>query len=97
MPAQNVSNKEIHPLGTKPLMPHPGTATQREMLVVQHLEREGPGLLAEAAAARGLSVRILRPYAGEPLPSALSAHQLLAVKGGPMGVADIGDPAFPWL
>ena len=84
-------------MGTKPPMPHPGTATQRELLVVQHLEREGPGLLAEAAAARGLSVRILRPYAGEPLPAALAAHQLLAVMGGPMGVADIGDPAFPWL
>ena len=78
-------------------MPHPGTATQRELLVVQHLAREGPGLLAEAATARGLSVRILRPYAGEPLPAALAAHQLLAVMGGPMGVADIGNPAFPWL
>lgn len=78
-------------------MDHPGTSPRRELLVVQHMEREGPGLLAEAAAARGLSLRLLRPFAGEPLPAVLAAHQLLAVMGGPMGVADVGDPAFPWL
>jgi len=32
----------IPSLQTKPPMPNPGTATQRELLVVQHLEREGP-------------------------------------------------------
>jgi GMP synthase-like glutamine amidotransferase len=74
-------------LGSQPL----------ELLVVQHVEREGPGLLAEVAKAAGLKVRRLRPFAGDPLPGRISPHQLLAVMGGPMGVADIGDPAFPWL
>jgi GMP synthase-like glutamine amidotransferase len=68
-----------------------------ELLVVQHLEREGPGLLAEVALDQGLAVRILRPFAGDALPAALAPHQILAVMGGPMGVADIGDPAVPWL
>jgi len=71
--------------------------TIRQLLVVQHVEREGPGLLAQAAARRGLEVVILRPFAGDPLPAALQSDQLLAVMGGPMGVADLGDPACPWL
>lgn len=78
-------------------MPHPGTPTRRELLVVQNLEREDAGLLAEVARQRGLAVRPLRPFAGEPLPSALGPDQILAVMGGPMGVADLADPSFPWL
>ena len=69
----------------------------QELLVVQHVEREGPGLLAQVATERDLAVRILRPFAGDPLPDALQPDQILAVMGGPMGVADLGDPAFPWL
>jgi GMP synthase-like glutamine amidotransferase len=69
----------------------------QELLVVQHAEREGPGLLAQAARERGLAVRILRPFAGDHLPDAVRPDQILAVMGGPMGVADLGDPAFPWL
>jgi GMP synthase-like glutamine amidotransferase len=69
----------------------------QELLVVQHVDREGPGLLAEVAAAQGIALRILRPFAGDALPPALRPEQILAVMGGPMGVADIGDPAFPWL
>ena len=79
-------------------MPRPALSSQpTELLVVQHVEREGPGLLAEVAAAAGLELRRLRPFAGDPLPGRIAPHQLLAVMGGPMGVADIGDPAFPWL
>lgn len=74
-----------------------GDRQRRTLLVVQHLEREGPGLLARAARQRGLNVRLLRPFAGDALPAALRSDQILAVMGGPMGVADIGDPAFPWL
>lgn len=35
----------------------------QELLVVQHVEREGPGLLAQVASERDLEVRILRPFA----------------------------------
>jgi len=69
----------------------------QELLVVQHVEREGPGLLAQVATERDLAVRILRPFAGDALPDALRPDQILAVMGGPMGVADLGDSAFPWL
>jgi GMP synthase-like glutamine amidotransferase len=66
------------------------------LLVLQHLDREGPGLFAEAAAARGWGLRVCRPDRGEPLPDP-GAGDVLLVLGGPMGVAQIGDPAFAWL
>ncbi len=67
-----------------------------ELVVLQHLEREGPGLFAEEAERRGWGVRVCRLDRGEPLP-VLGPDQALLVLGGPMGVSDIGSPAFPWL
>jgi hypothetical protein len=42
------------------------------------------------ATERDLAVRILRPFAGDSLPDALQPDQILAVMGGPMGMADLG-------
>jgi GMP synthase-like glutamine amidotransferase len=66
------------------------------LVVLQHLEREGPGRFAEEAGRRGWGVSVCRPDLGEPLPP-LEADQVLLVLGGPMGVGDIGAPEFPWL
>jgi len=66
------------------------------LVVLQHLGREGPGLFAVEAERRGLPIRIVRLDLGDPLP-ALQPDDVLLVLGGPMGVADVGDPAFPWL
>lgn len=68
-----------------------------ELVVIQHIEREGPGLLAAAAADRGWPLRLCRAWAGEPLPAADLAGAVVVVLGGPMGVADLDDPAHPWL
>lgn len=67
------------------------------ILVVQHIPREGPGLLAEIALERGLVVVVCQAWAGEPLPRDHPADQVLAVMGGPMGVADLANPDTPWL
>jgi GMP synthase (glutamine-hydrolysing) len=67
-----------------------------ELVVLQHLEREGPGLFAEEAERRGWGVQVCRLDQGVPLP-VLGPDQALLVLGGPMGVADIGTPEFPWL
>lgn len=67
------------------------------LFVVQHTAREGPGLLADLARQRGLSVQLCRAWAGDPLPQDHPSDQVLAVMGGPMGVADLEDPAYPWL
>jgi GMP synthase (glutamine-hydrolysing) len=67
-----------------------------QLLVLQHLEREGPGLFALEARARVWPVRVTRLDLGEPLPQP-GMDDLLLVLGGPMGVADVGRPAFSWL
>ena len=66
------------------------------LLVLQHLEREGPGLFVQIAEKRGFSVSTFRLDLGDPLPE-LSKGDLLLVLGGPMGIRDIGNPIFPWL
>jgi len=66
------------------------------LVVLQHLEREGPGLFAAEAAHRGWPIRIVRLDQGDSLPH-LEPDDLLLVLGGPMGVVDLGDPAYPWL
>ena len=66
------------------------------LVVLQHLEREGPGLFAVEAHTRGWEVLICRLDQGDAVPPLGPADRLL-VLGGPMGVADVGDPAFPWL
>tara|TARA_Y100001968_G_scaffold321290_1_gene355456 strand:+ start:168 stop:899 length:732 start_codon:yes stop_codon:yes gene_type:complete len=68
----------------------------RRLIVLQHIEREGPGLFAEIAEERGFSVNIFRLDLGDSLPR-LSSKDLLLVLGGPMGIRDIGNPIYPWL
>tara|TARA_Y100001968_G_scaffold257372_1_gene243999 strand:+ start:285 stop:1016 length:732 start_codon:yes stop_codon:yes gene_type:complete len=66
------------------------------LLVLQHLEREGPGLFSRIAEERGFSVCIFRLDLGDSLPE-LSNGDLLLVLGGPMGIRDIDNPNFLWL
>lgn len=66
------------------------------LVVLQHLEREGPGLFAREALARGWQLHICRLDQGASPPPWRQGDRLL-VLGGPMGVADVGHPAFPWL
>jgi GMP synthase-like glutamine amidotransferase len=68
-----------------------------QLVVIQHIEREGPGLLAAAAADRGWPLRLCRAWAGDPLPAADLSEAIVVLLGGPMGVADLDDPALPWL
>jgi GMP synthase (glutamine-hydrolysing) len=67
------------------------------LFVVQPIPREGPGLLAELARAQGFRIEVCRAWAGDPLPQDHPCDQVLAVMGGPMGVADRTNPAYPWL
>ena len=54
-------------------------------------------MLGEVLAAAGYTLESREVFRGEPLPAGLGAEDLLVVMGGPMGVADLGDPAMPWL
>ena len=66
------------------------------LLVLQHLEREGPGLFFNLAEERGFSVCTFRLDLGDSLPE-LRNGDLLLVLGGPMGIRDIGSSTYPWL
>ena len=66
------------------------------LLVLQHLEREGPGLFAKLAEERGFSISTFRLDLEDSLPE-LRNGDLLLVLGGPMGIKDIGTSVYPWL
>ena len=66
------------------------------LLVLQHLERERPGLFVNLAKERGFSVSTFRLDLGDSLPE-LRNGDLLLVLGGPMGIRDIGTSTYPWL
>jgi GMP synthase (glutamine-hydrolysing) len=66
-------------------------------VILQHLEREGPGLIAELCQQRGLAVDIRRLDRGAAVPDALADGDALIVMGGPMGIADVNDARYPFL
>ena len=66
------------------------------LLVLQHIDREGPGLFVQLAEERGLTLCTFRSDLGDSLPE-LNKGDLLLVLGGPMGVRDIVNPRFLWL
>lgn len=66
-------------------------------LCLTNVPHEGPALIGELLLGMGWNLRVVEAYAGETWPDDLAATDLLVVMGGPMGVADIGAPGFPWL
>ena len=68
----------------------------KRLLVLQHLEIEGPGLFYQIAKERGMNIEIIRLDLEEGLPKT-NKDDLLLVMGGPMGVKDIGSIKYPWL
>jgi GMP synthase-like glutamine amidotransferase len=74
-------------------MPGNGDADHRWVLV-QHVDHEGPGLIAEALTEAGHAFDVVRPDRGDPFPDPLSMAGLV-VLGGPMGVHDAEQ--HPWL
>ena len=59
------------------------------VLVIQHVPAETPGLIGEILEARGASLVVARPFAGDPIPSAAAPHDALVLMGGPMGVYEV--------
>jgi len=64
--------------------------------ILQHLEREGPGLFKGVAEEKGFKTKIYRIDLGEKLPIA-KTNDLILILGGPMGCEDISSGKFPWL
>jgi len=68
----------------------------RRLLVLQHLEIEGPGLFAQFAKERDFKIKIIRLYKQDNIPQTKKGD-LILIMGGPMGVKDIGSDRYPWL
>ena len=68
----------------------------KRLLVLQHLEIEGPGLFYQIAKERDMHIEIIRLDLGDELPKT-NKEDLLLIMGGPMGVKDIGSTKYPWL
>ena len=67
----------------------------KRLVVLQHIEREGPELFASIAEEKGYRVKIYRLDNGDDLPK-LEKNDLLLIMGGPMGVNQINEE-YPWL
>ncbi len=65
------------------------------VLILQHIEIETPGIIADALTEAKLTPQIIHSYAGEPIPASMDGADGLIVLGGPMGVYD--HPQFPFL
>ena len=68
----------------------------KRLLVLQHLEIEGPGLFEQFAKERDLKIKIIRLDKQDNLPQT-QVGDLILIMGGPMGVKDIGSEKYPWL
>ena len=68
----------------------------KRLLVLQHLEIEGPGLFEQIAKERDLKIEIIRLDNKNALPQTKNGD-LILIMGGPMGVKDIGSERYPWL
>jgi len=68
----------------------------KRLLVLQHLEIEGPGLFKQFAEERDLVIEIIRLDKKDKLPKTKEGD-LILIMGGPMGVKDIGSDKYSWL
>ena len=68
----------------------------RRLLVLQHIEIEGPGLFEQCAEERDFKIKIIRLYKQDNIPQTKKGD-LILIMGGPMGVKDIGSDRYPWL
>ena len=66
-------------------------------MILQHVPHEGPGRLVPILRDYGIQLDIRHLYRGDEVPSDLDEIRTLIVLGGPMGVADIGKPEYPFL
>ena len=68
----------------------------KRLLVLQHLEIEGPGLFKQFAENQELKIEIIRLDKKDNLPQTKEGD-LILIMGGPMGVKDIGSDKYSWL
>ncbi len=65
------------------------------ILVIKHIDVEGPGTLGDFFAAGGMDVLQADVYSGAPLPRGLRGIDAVVSLGGPMNVYE--DKKYPFL
>ncbi len=65
------------------------------ILVLQHLACESPGLLAEILRERGDRIEFVELDKGQPMPPSPDPFDAILAMGGPTGVNN--EAAFPWM
>ncbi len=68
----------------------------KKLLVLQNIEREGPGLFIKIAEELGFLPEIYNLSLGEKLPEA-NKEDLILIMGGPMSVRDVHNEKYFWL
>ncbi len=68
----------------------------RKLLVLQNIEREGPGLFLKIAKEKGFLPEIYNLSNGEKLPDA-KKEDLILIMGGPMSIRDLNNKKYFWL
>ena len=68
----------------------------KKLLVIQNIEREGPGLFLKVAEQKGFLPERYNLSLGDKLPNA-KKEDLILIMGGPMGVSDIDNKKYFWL
>ncbi len=66
-----------------------------EFLVLQHIECEDLGTIANAMSQRGIGYKYVRLFDGEPVPSSPEKFSGMIILGGPMNVYE--EDKFPYL
>jgi GMP synthase (glutamine-hydrolysing) len=69
----------------------------KRAVVLQHTPAEGPARVAELLAERNVALDVRQVYRGDAVPERVGLDEMLVVMGGPMGVADVLDPRYPFL
>ena len=66
-------------------------------IILQHVAHEGPGRFIPVLRDFGIPVEVRHLYRGDEVPRFNDEMRVLIVLGGPMGVADVGSDAYPFL
>jgi len=66
-----------------------------EILVIQHVESEGLGIISSLLREAGLEADIRRVFKADPLPRSVEGYRGLICLGGPMGVYE--EEAYPFI
>ena len=68
----------------------------KRILIIQHVDREGPGMFKVAAEEYGFNMDIVRRDLNQSINRNLKYDGII-IMGGPMGIEDINTEKYKWL